>query len=76
MSSQDGRQRRVVVAAASAFAASSCSYVCGRLTFEFIVRFDLLLMDVIAAAAARLVNVVGAVEPWDPTELLLLLATS
>jgi hypothetical protein len=37
-----------------------------RLTFEFIVRFD--LMDAVAA----LVDVVGTVEPWDPTLLLVL----
>ena len=42
-----------------------------RLTFEFIVRLD--LMDAVAvAAAAALVDVVSAVEPWDPTLLVLL----
>ena len=44
-----------------------------RLTFEFIVRLDLMDADAVAvAAAAALVDVVSAVEPWDPTLLVLL----
>ena len=65
-----GRDQVVVTAAAAAvhsFAVGSRR----RLTFEFIVRLD--LMDAVAvAAAAALVDVVSAVEPWDPTLLVLL----
>ena len=63
-----GRDQVVVTAAAAAVHSLAVGSR-RRLTFEFIVRLD--LMDAVAAAAA-LVDVVSAVEPWDPTLLVLL----
>jgi hypothetical protein len=59
-----GRDQVVVAAAPLAVIHSLVVGSRRRLTFEFIVRFD--LMDAVAA----LVDVVGTVEPWDPTLLL------